>query len=71
MHLERSGELKTVILFTGSHTIAVIIISFNLLFYIFCVIYFFFRNAGDEWLVTFEDTEMYIPEVSEVSFMYI
>ena len=71
MHLERSGEPKTVILFTGSHTIAVIIISFNLLFYIFCVIYFFFRNAGDEWLVTFEDTEMYIPEVSEVSFMYI
>lgn len=24
------------------------------------------RNAGDEWLVTSEDTEMYIPEVSEV-----
>lgn len=71
MHLERSGEPKTVILFTGSHTIAVIIISSNLLFYIFYVMYFFFRNAGDEWLVTFEDTEMYIPEVSEVSFMYI
>lgn len=71
MHLERSGEPKTVILFTGSHTIAVIIISSNLLFYIFYVIYFFSRNAGDEWLVTFEDTEMYIPEVSEVSFMYI
>ena len=25
-----------------------------------------YRNAGDEWLVTSEDTEFYIPEVSEV-----
>lgn len=24
-----------------------------------------FRNAGDEWLVTSDDSEMYIPEVSE------
>lgn len=24
-----------------------------------------FRNAGDEWLVTSDDAEMYIPEVSE------
>jgi len=36
---------------------------------IFSVSHFSFRNAGDEWLVTFEETEMYIPEVSEVSFM--
>lgn len=42
-----------------------IIISYY--YFIFSVIYSF-RNAGDEWLVTFEDTEMYIPEVSEVSF---
>ena len=27
---------------------------------------FLFRKAGDEWLVTSEDVEMYIPEVSEV-----
>ena len=25
-----------------------------------------YRNAGDEWLVTSDDTEFYIPEVSEV-----
>lgn len=43
---------------------------FNHLIYCFIIsVMHFFRNAGDEWLVTFEDTEMYIPEVSEVSFM--
>lgn len=29
-----------------------------------------YRNAGDEWLVTSEDTEFYIPEVSEVKNFY-
>ena len=25
------------------------------------------RQAGEEWLVTVDDTEMYIPEIGEVS----
>ena len=68
MRLERSGELKTVILFTDSdYTIGVVSCHQNC-YFMFSVM-LFFRNAGDEWLVTFEDTEMYIPEVSEVSYV--
>lgn len=29
--------------------------------------YWFSRYAGDEWLVTLDDAESYIPEVSEVN----
>ena len=42
------------------------------LIYVFCsvmriykLLIVLFRNAGDEWLVTSDDAEMYIPEVSE------
>ena len=47
------------------------IFCFGDLFIVFNIDSILCRNVGDEWLVTSEDTEMYIPEVSEVKHQFI
>ena len=41
--------------------------SYGLYMYMYLILYCVYRHIGDEWLVTEEDTECYIADVTEVT----